>query len=83
MLIVATILASLIIIYSQPNIGTVVYTSVIVWALIGIFFNNTNRSALVAGVCVAASIVVILVTIFHFSRRNQFPGSQSILPRGV
>jgi hypothetical protein len=79
MLIVATILASLIIRYSKPSIGTIVYTAVIVWALIGIFFNNTNRSAFVASVCVAASIVVILVTIFHFSRRNQLPTSQSIL----
>jgi hypothetical protein len=74
MLIVATILASFIIRYSQPTIGTIVYTAVIVWALIGIFFNNANRSALVAGVCVAAALVVMLVTVFHLSRRSPSSG---------
>lgn len=82
MIIVATLLASLIIRYSQPNIGTVVYTAVIVWALIGIFFNNTHRSVLVASACVVASIVVILMTVFHFSKRKQFPTNQPMLPRG-
>jgi hypothetical protein len=78
MLIIATILASFIIRYSQVNAGTIVYATVIVWALIGIFFNNVNRSTLVSAVCVVASIILILVTIFHFSRRNQLHPSERI-----
>lgn len=65
MLVVAAVLAALMILYSRPNAATIAYSGVIVWAAVGIFFNNLDRSALVAGTCVAAAAVVIVVTSLH------------------
>jgi translocator protein len=69
-LIVATILASLVVLYSRPTIGTVVYSSVIIWAVIGILINNSSRSMPIVVTCVASSIIVILVTIYHLRRNS-------------
>jgi translocator protein len=65
LLVVAVALASAMIRYSRPGLATITYTGVIVWALIGIFFNNYDRSALVAVTSIAAGLVVIAVAAFH------------------
>jgi uncharacterized membrane protein YhaH (DUF805 family) len=65
MLGVATVLAVLMIRFSRPSAATLAYSGVILWALLGILLNNTGRSELVVGACVAAGVVVALVTAFH------------------
>lgn len=69
LLLVATVLASLMVLYSRAGAGTIAYSAVIVWALLGIFFNNVDRSLLVALTCVAAGLVVSVVTAYHLLRR--------------
>lgn len=71
MLLVAAVLTSTVILYSRAGLGTLTYSGVIIWAIIGIFFNNYNRSSLVAVFCVAVAAVVIVVTWLRFSRERR------------
>jgi hypothetical protein len=68
MLIVASALASLMIVYTRPGIGTVTYTGVILWAVVGIFFNNIDRSLLVALTCLVVAVIVLAVAVIHSTR---------------
>jgi hypothetical protein len=81
MLLIAAALASMMIIYSRAGIGTLTYSGVIIWAVIGIFFNNVNRSPLVTVISLAIIVVVSAVTIYHLSRprRASQPGFQGAL----
>jgi hypothetical protein len=74
MLIVAAFVASSVVVYTRQDLSTLTYAGVIVWALIGIFFNNSARSPLVATLCVVTSAAVIFVTVWHLGRRR--PGSR-------
>ncbi len=70
MLVVATGLASAVILYNRPNIGTIVYTGVVVWAVVGIAANNTDRAPLVVILSLVAAVVVVVVTVFDWLRRR-------------
>lgn len=71
MLIIAMILASVMILYTRPGIVTITYTSVIVWAAIGILVNNINRSPLMVGMCVMVTIVVVMTALVHFYNQSK------------
>lgn len=82
MLVVATLLAALMILYTCPGTGTVVYAAVIVWAVLGIFYNNVDRSPLVAVICAASMAVVISLALWHLRRgRSHLPHLQEALLR--
>ncbi|MDX2162133.1 MAG: hypothetical protein SF162_12465 [bacterium] len=72
MLVIAAVVASLMIFYTRPGIGTFTYTGVIIWAVVGIFFNNFERSTLVAGVSVLVTGIVIMAAWLHLSGRTPF-----------
>ena len=78
MLIVATVLATLMILYSRPTAGTIAYSSVIVWAVIGILINNSSRSMPIVITSILSSIIVIVVTIYHMRRSDP---EQRLQPR--
>jgi hypothetical protein len=65
LLVIATVVASLMIRFTRPGLVTLTYTGVIVWAVIGIFFNNVDRAPLVAGVCVVVAGAILLVAGRH------------------
>ena len=66
MIAVATVLAAGLIRYSRGMIGTIAFSSVIVWAFIGVAAGNGDKSSLVAIAAVIAIVVVIAVTIYKF-----------------
>lgn len=68
MLIVAAVLATLMIGFTRPGFVTVVYAAVIVWAGVGLFFNNLDRSLLVATLSVGLIVVVAVAAWLHLSR---------------
>jgi uncharacterized membrane protein len=74
MLIVAGLVAIGVILYTRQGLSTLTYAGVILWALIGIYFNNSERSPLVAALCIFAAAAVVFVTVWHM-RRGQ-PGSR-------
>jgi hypothetical protein len=65
LLVIAAVVASATIRFTRPGLVTLTYAGVIVWAVIGIFFNNIERAPLVAGVCVMVMGVILLVTGRH------------------
>jgi hypothetical protein len=81
MLAVAAVLASAMILYSRPGPGTLTYSAVIVWAAVGIFFNNIERSTLVAGASIAVAVIVVGVTAAHLANNQR--ASRLNRPRGA
>jgi hypothetical protein len=79
MIVIATVLTSLMVLYSRASIGTIAYTTVIVWALIGIFIDNNDESNLVGTLSIIAALVVTGVTVFHLfnNRPENRPVSQT------
>jgi hypothetical protein len=71
MLVVATGLASAVLTYARPGLATTTYASVIVWAVIGIFANNLERSALVAAFSIGAALIVAGVAVVRVTRIDQ------------
>lgn len=71
MLIIAMILASLMIFYTRPGIVTITYTSVIIWATIGILANNINRSPLIVITCIVVSVIVAGNAFIHFYNQSK------------
>ncbi|NJL56903.1 hypothetical protein HC928_18425 [bacterium] len=76
LILVGLVVTSLMVFYSRPNAGTIAYTAVIVWAFVGIFFNNNDRALDVAITALVASAILIGVTIFHFYRNQSAPAVQ-------
>ncbi|MCU0474844.1 MAG: hypothetical protein MUC99_01795 [Anaerolineae bacterium] len=68
MLAVAAILASVMIAYTRQVGVALTYTAVIVWALVGIFINNLDRSFLVSTACVVVALIVVVAAWLHLSR---------------
>jgi hypothetical protein len=76
MLVIAALVASAVILYTRQGLSTLTYAGVILWALVGIFFNNAARSPLVSALCIFAIVAVLFVTIWHMGRGNN-PGSSA------
>lgn len=73
MIVVATLLTSLMILYSKASLGTLAYTSVVVWALVGIYIGNNAESVLVGASALLAACVVTLVTALHWINQRGMP----------
>lgn len=69
MIIVAVLLTSLMIVYSRPSLGTISYTAVIVWALVGISLGNAEKSALVGTTALIAALIVLVIAALRLSNR--------------
>jgi hypothetical protein len=70
MLLIAAVVASLVIRYTRPGIVTLTYTGVIVWAVVGIFFNNLERSWLVSIICIGVAVIAIAAAGSHLLRSS-------------
>jgi hypothetical protein len=70
MLLVASLLSSLMILYTRTTLVTITYAAVIVWATVGIFFNNIDRSLLVAVLSLIVAGVAVVVASVHVVRRR-------------
>jgi hypothetical protein len=68
MLIVVTVLASVIVTLTRHRISTLTYSGVLIWAIVGIFFNQVDRSVGLAVICVLAASVIALLTFQHLGR---------------
>jgi hypothetical protein len=75
MLVVATVLACVVVLYSRSTVATITYASVIIWAVLGIYLNNIDRSVLVAGACIASAVVVGVLAFIHV-RLHRVSGTQ-------
>lgn len=66
MLAVTVVLATLMVRYTRAGLATISYASVIVWAAIGIVFNNLDRSPLVAASAGIAAVAVAVAAAIHY-----------------
>lgn len=71
MLIIAALLASAIIRYTRVGLATLTYAGVIIWAVIGILFNNLERAPVVVITSVVTLVVVVAVTGFHMAQARR------------
>jgi hypothetical protein len=71
MLLIAAVVASAMIRFARPGVGRWTYTAVVLWAIIGIFFNTIDRSLLVASVCVIVALLVVGVAVLHMAPPNR------------
>lgn len=70
MLVIAGLITCTMVLYSRAGIGTVAYIVVILWALLGIYLNNTDRAMIVSNTAAAVALVFALVSTYHFINRG-------------
>jgi hypothetical protein len=70
MLVIAAVITCAMVLYSRPGIGTLAYILVILWALLGIYLNNTERAMIVSNTAAAVAVVFSLVSVYHFINRG-------------
>jgi translocator protein len=68
-LIIAIGLASTIILVTRAGVGTLAFTSVVVWAFIGLYANNAERATSFALLAIIGAGIVIVITAYHFLKR--------------
>jgi hypothetical protein len=73
MIVVATVLASALILIARAKPGAVAFAAVIVWALAGIYLGNNDKSALVGVTALVAALVVLVVAVYRVWRRTPLP----------
>jgi translocator protein len=74
-IVAATFVTTAMIIYSKGHAGTLVYAAVLVWAFVGVYLGNADKSMMVGVVALGAAAVVTLMTMWRFWQSPQGGGA--------
>lgn len=70
---IAALIATLMITYSGGSAGIMAYLGVLVWAFVGVYFGNVEKSQIVGIMALAMTAVVVLVTVARLVRPAPVP----------
>jgi len=71
----ATAIAAGLILYSRMSAGTLAFLAVLVWAFVGVYAGNSDKSDLVGAAAILAVIVLVGVTAFGFFNDPDAPSA--------
>lgn len=76
MIMAATAIVAGLILYTNGTPGTGALLAVLVWALVGVYVGNSEKSMMVGIVALAGAVVLVAVTIFRYMKREPQVGSR-------